>query len=114
MSSLPFVLLGILMGAWFLSTKIMRITVGALASPRERMLPRTHAPSDQGLREPMRQIEDWASEHGFDDDVMFDFQIASKEQSPGKTRWKRPIWFFTAEWANTSWNWSLSMMTIPA
>ncbi len=88
MTSLPFVLLGILIGAWLLSTKIMRITVGALASPRERMIPRTHAPSDQELRQPMREAEDWAREHGFEDDIMFDFQIASKEQSLFCRTWK--------------------------
>ena len=88
MTSLPFVLLGILIGAWLLSTKIMRITVGALAPPRERMNPRPHAPSDQELRQPMRQAEDWAREHGFEDDIMFDFQIVSKEQSLFCRTWK--------------------------
>lgn len=88
MTGLPFVLLGILIGAWLLSTKIMRITVGALASPRDRMTPRTHAPSEQDMRAPLRQAEDWAREHGFEDDVMFDFQIMSKEQTLFCRTWK--------------------------
>ena len=88
MTTLPFVLLGILIGAWFLSVKIMRITVDALSSPRERMVPRSHVPSDQELRQPLRQAEDWAREHGFDDDIMFDFQIASKEQALFCRTWK--------------------------
>jgi len=88
MTILPFVLLGVLIGAWFLSIKIMRITVDALASPRERMAPRSHVPPDQELRQPLRQAEEWAREHGFDDDVMFDFQIASKEQTLFCRTWK--------------------------
>ncbi|MDY0226925.1 hypothetical protein SAMN04488082_104140 [Desulfomicrobium apsheronum] len=88
MTTLPFVLLGILIGAWFLSVKIMRITVDALSSPRERMVPRSHVPSDQELRQPLRQAEDWAREHGFDDDIMFDFQIASKDQALFCRTWK--------------------------
>lgn len=118
MTILPFVLLGVLIGAWFLSIKIMRITVDALASPRERMAPRSHVPSDQELRQPLRQAEEWAREHGFDDDVMFDFQIASKEQTlfcrTWKTRPRKPIWFSTTEWASTSWNWSRFTTTRPA
>jgi hypothetical protein len=88
MTSLPFVLLGVLIGAWFLSSKIMRITVAALASPRERMTPAHPCPFRPGPATTSAQTEDWAREHGFEDDVMFDFQIASKEHTLFCRTWK--------------------------
>jgi len=88
MTILPILLLAVLAGVWYLSTKIMQTTVNALASPRERIVPRSRVPADQEMRAPFREADDWAKEHGYEEDVMFDFQIVSKEQSLFCRTWK--------------------------
>jgi hypothetical protein len=88
MTILPILLLAVVGGVWYLSMKIMQVTVDALANPSERIILRTHVPPEQDMRAPLRQAEDWAGEHGFKEDVMFDFQIASKEQSLFCRTWK--------------------------
>ena len=88
MTTFPILLLAVLAGLWYLSTKIMKATVDALASPRERMVPRTHVPSEQELRQPLRQASDWALENGYEEDVMFDFRIADRDQSLFCRTWK--------------------------
>jgi hypothetical protein len=117
MTILPILLLAVVAGVWYLSMKIMQVTVDALANPSERIILRTHVPPEQDMRAPLRQAEDWAGEHGFKEDVMFDFQIASKEQSLFCRTWKntgtRPIWFSISASANTSWSWSPFMTTKP-
>ena len=88
MTAFPFLLLAILAGMWYLSTKIMKVTVDALASPKERMVPRSHVPADQDMRQPLREASDWAADHGFAEDVMFDFRIADRDQSLFCKTWK--------------------------
>ena len=88
MTFAPILLLAVFIGIWYLSTRIMQTTVNALASPKERMAPRTHVPAEPEMRQPMRQAEDWARDHGFEDDVMFDFQIATKEQTLFCRTWR--------------------------
>jgi len=88
MTAFPILLLAVVAGLWYLSTKIMKVTVDALASPRERMEPRTHAPADQDMRAPLRLAADWAFEHGFEEDVMFDFRIADRDQTLFCKTWK--------------------------
>jgi hypothetical protein len=88
MTAFPILLLAVVAGLWYLSTKIMKVTVDALASPRERMEPRTHAPADQDMRGPLRLAADWAFEHGFEEDVMFDFRIADRDQTLFCKTWK--------------------------
>ena len=90
MTTLPLLLLAVVAGMWYLSTKIMKVTVDALASPRERMTPRSHVPSEPDMRQPLRQASDWALENGYTEDVMFDFRIADKEQSLFCKTWKNP------------------------
>jgi hypothetical protein len=88
MTVLPILLLVILAGAWYLSSRIMRSTVEALASPTERILPRIHAPTEPEMRPVLRQIEDWARDKEFTEDVMFDFQILAQGQSLFCKTWK--------------------------
>lgn len=88
MTAFPFLLLAILAGMWYLSSKIMKVTVDALASPKERMVPRSHVPADQDMRQPLREASDWAADHGFAEDVMFDFRIADRDQSLFCKTWK--------------------------
>lgn len=88
MTTFPFLLLAVLAGVWYLSTKIMKVTVDALASPKDRMVPRSHVPSDQDMRGPLSQASDWASGNGFAEDTMFDFRIADRDQSLFCRTWK--------------------------
>lgn len=88
MSIFPFLLLAVLAGVWYLSTKIMKVTVEALASPKERMIPRSHVPPDQDMRGPLRDAAEWAVDHGFAEDAMFDFRIADRDQSLFCKTWK--------------------------
>ena len=88
MTFAPILLLAVFLGIWYVSTKIMQATVKALGSPRERIAPRTHPPAEPEMRQPMRQTEIWARDHAFEDDVMFDFQIAAKEQTLFCRTWR--------------------------
>jgi hypothetical protein len=88
MSIIPLLLAAVLAGLWFLSLKIMSVTIDALASPRERMVPRTHQPSDPDIRRPLREVSDWAFEHGYEEDEMFDFRIADRDQALFCKTWK--------------------------
>ncbi|WP_028578372.1 hypothetical protein [Desulfomicrobium escambiense] len=88
MMAFPVLLLAVMTAVWYLSTKIMKVTVDALSSPKERMVPRSHVPVDQDVRQPLRQASDWAADHGFAEDVMFDFRIADKDQSLFCKTWK--------------------------
>ncbi|GAB6112075.1 hypothetical protein [Desulfomicrobium salsuginis] len=88
MMAFPVLLLAVMTAVWYLSTKIMKVTVDALSSPKERMVPRSHVPVDQDVRQPLRQAADWAADHGFAEDVMFDFRIADKNRSLFCKTWK--------------------------
>ncbi len=88
MTVMPILLLVILAGAWYVSSKIMRTTVDALASPAERILPRIHAPTEPEMQPVLRQVEDWARDKEFTEDVMFDFQISAQGQTLFCKTWK--------------------------
>ncbi len=88
MSIIPVLFAAVLAGLWFLSLKIMTVTIDALASPRERMVPRGHFPSDPEVRQPLHEASDWAFEHGYEEDVMFDFRIADRDQALFCKTWK--------------------------
>ncbi len=81
MALMPILALSIFLGLWYLSARIMESTLDTLSRPMDKIVPRTHAPSDEDLRSPMRLVENWAREHGFEDDVMFDFRI--QNHNPG-------------------------------
>jgi len=88
MTLTPLLFLAVVAGLWFLSTKIMQVTVSALAEPTERITPRTQVPAEPAMRAPLALAAGWAQEHGFEDDVMFDFQITGKEQSLFCKTWR--------------------------
>ncbi len=62
-------------GLWLLSAKIIGATVRALADPEGKIHARLRAPADPAIRQPMREVETWAEEHEYKDDLMFDFDV---------------------------------------
>ena len=76
-----FAILAVGLGLWYLSTRIMETTLAALGDPRSKIRERSHVPALEGVREPMRKMEDWARENGYEEDVMFDFWTMSEEQT---------------------------------
>lgn len=67
-------------GSRYLSTRIMETTLAALGDPRSKIRERSHVPAIEGIREPMRKMEDWARGNGYEEDVMFDFWTMSEEK----------------------------------
>lgn len=87
--SIAFIFAAALAGLlWVLSTKIMDATVQALSDPGEKIRIRTHIPSEQHIRHFMRELEKWTREHGYEDDLMFDFSIVGAEHSLFCHTWK--------------------------
>lgn len=88
MNVLPFFLLAVLSGMWYLSVKIMRTTLDALATPQDKIRVRSHVPSIPEMRQPFRETEEWARENGYQDDIMFDFFLVSEEHGLFCRTWK--------------------------
>jgi hypothetical protein len=88
MTMIPVLFAAFLAGLWFLSIKIMTVTLDALTAPRQRMVPRAYPPADPEVRQPMRHVSDWAFENAYEEDVMFDFRIADQDQSLFCKTWK--------------------------
>jgi hypothetical protein len=91
MNVLPSFVLAVLCGLWYLSTKIMRTTLEALSTPLDKIRLRNHVPSTPEIRPPMRQAEEWAGDHGYQDDIMFDFFLVSEEHGLFCRTWKNPV-----------------------
>lgn len=85
-----FILGAILAALWLLSTKVIDATVQALSNPGEKIRIRTHLPSDQHIRRFMQALETWTRDHGYEDDLMFDFNIIGIEQGLFCHTWKHP------------------------
>lgn len=88
MTILPILAVAALLGLWFLSAKIMQTTLAVLVDPRDKIVTRTHVPSLPELRQPLREVDDWAQAHGFREDVLFDFHIAGPNQPLFCQTWK--------------------------
>jgi hypothetical protein len=73
---------------WIFSTRVMDAAVQALSDPGEKIRMRTHVPSEPHIRRFMQALETWTRDHGYEDDLMFDFGLINAEQGLFCHTWK--------------------------